>query len=209
MDFLAAPELRPFAVAGLVMLLLVVLEIGSTLVGFSLGDAVDKGVEADGDPGVLGGMLGWVNAGGVPTMVLLLILLGGFSAFGFALQAAAEALWTPLPAFPASLLAFLPTIPFTRAASRGVARIVPRDETYAVSADDLVGRVAEVTVGPLDAGPAGRVKLRDSHGNWHFPLARAARGEAPIGVGAQVLLVDRDGAAYLAIPVPPELNQAG
>ena len=38
---------------------------------------------------------------------------------------------------------------------------------------DLVGRTAEVTVGPLDDGLPGRVKLRDAHGNWHFPRARA------------------------------------
>jgi hypothetical protein len=70
-----------------------------------------------------------------------------------------------------------------------------------------VGRVAEVTLGPLDQGPAGRVKVRDSHGNWHFLMAKAAEGQEPLPVGAQALLVDRKGSTFLVIPAPQELRK--
>ena len=71
---------------------------------------------------------------------------------------------------------------------------------------DLVGRVGEVTLGPLDQGPAGRVKVQDRYGNWHFPMARACRETDPIEVGTQVLLVDRQNAVFLAIPASAELK---
>ena len=94
----------------------------------------------------------------------------------------------------------------TRSTTRLVSFIIPREETYAVSNDDLIGRVAEVTLGPLDQGPAGRVKVRDPHGNWHFLMAKAADGHAAIPIGAQVLLVDRSGPTFLVIPAPAELR---
>jgi hypothetical protein len=86
-----------------------------------------------------------------------------------------------------------------------VARLVPQDETYAVADADLVGRVAEVTLGPLDEGKPGRVKVLDAHGNWHFLAARAAPGTGPFATGTSVLLVDRDKASFLVIAPTDDL----
>lgn len=203
MDALAGPGLQPFAIAALILAGLVAIEIATTLVGVSFGELLGKG-EVDGGP--LAGLLGWVNPAGVPVLVLVIVLLAGFSAAGYLLQAGAAALWRPLPLIAAVPLAGLAALSLSRGATRLVARIIPSDETYAVGDADLIGRVGEVTVGPLDAGPAGRVKLQDQHGNWHFPLARAAGGEAPIDVGTPVLLVDRDGPAFLVIPATGQLR---
>jgi membrane protein implicated in regulation of membrane protease activity len=202
MEALAGPGLQPFAIAALMLAGLVALEIVSTLVGLSFTEVLGKDF---GEAGLLGGLLGWINPGGVPILVLILVLLAGFSAAGYALQALAAALWQPLPLAAAVPLAGLVSLRLSRSATRLVARVIPSDETYAVGDADLIGRVAEVTVGPLDAGPAGRVKLQDQHGNWHFPLARAAQG-SPIAVGTPVLLVDRDGPAFLVIPATGHLR---
>lgn len=202
MEALAGPGLQPFAIAALVLVGLVALEIASTLLGLSFTEVLGKDL---GETGPLGGLLGWVNPAGVPTLVLVLVLLAGFAATGYALQALAALLWQPLPLAAAVPLAALGGLRVARGATRLVARAIPSDETYAVGDADLIGRVGEVTVGPLDAGPAGRVKLQDQHGNWHFPLARAADG-ASIAVGTQVLLVDRDGPAFLVIPATGHLQ---
>ncbi len=151
--------------------------------------------------------MGWVNAGRVPVLILLITWLAAFAAGGFVIQTIAMSLWAALPALAAGLAAFLLAAPVTRFTTRLVSRIIPREETYAVSDDDLVGRIAEVTLGPLDQGPAGRVKVRDPHGNWHFLMAKAAEGQAPVPVGAQVLLVDRRGPTFLVIPAPEELRK--
>jgi carbon monoxide dehydrogenase subunit G len=89
--------------------------------------------------------------------------------------------------------------------SRGIARIIPRDETYAVNEADFVGHVAEVSIGPLDQGLPGRVRLKDVFGNWHSVAARASSGSAPLPVGARVLLVDRDNRTFIAISAPTDL----
>jgi hypothetical protein len=214
-DLLVAPEFQPFVIAGLVMAGLVLIEAVSLAAGFSLSAVVDKGFDFNAggqdavwDLGVFGGLMGWVNAGRVPVLVLIITWLAAFASAGFIVQTAAIGLWTALPALAASLVAFLLANPATRIATRAVARLIPGEETYVVSHDDLIGRVGEVTLGPLDSGPAGRVKIRDPHGNLHFPMARPAEDGDPIPVGAQVLLVDRRGVTFLVIPAPEDLKPA-
>ena len=206
MSALAGPGFQPFAIAALVMGGLVTIEIVSTLLGLSFTEFLGK--DLDLDHGLLGGLLGWVNPGGVPTLVLILVLLAGFSASGYAIQLASTAIWTPLPLIAAVPASGVSALVLSRWVTRAVARIIPSDETYAVSAEDLIGRVAEVTVGPLDQGPAGRMKVQDRYGNWHFPLSRAAEGHGPIEVGAQVLLVDRDSTAFIVIRATDALAAA-
>jgi membrane protein implicated in regulation of membrane protease activity len=213
MDLLLAPEARPFAVAALILIGLVGIELIGLQVGLSLSQWVDHSVDhADHAPDHEGdshlmGALDWLNAGRVPLLVLLMTALGAFAAVGFALEALARAVWIPLPALAASVIALIAAAPVVRVVTRAVARIVPRDETYAVEAADLVGRTAEVTMGPLDEGVPGRVKLRDAHWNWHFPRARAAKGQAPMAIGSTVLLVEWKGTAFLAIPAPSDLTE--
>jgi len=206
MDLLLAPETRPFAIAALIVVGLVGIETIAMLIGFSVSEWVDHSASGDTDTDThFAGIFDWLNAGRVPLMVLLILALGVFAVLGFACQAIARALLIPMPALAASVVAAAAAVPLVRAASRAVARIVPRDETYAVDPADFLGRTAEVTVGPLDDGLPGQVRVRDIYGNWHIQRARAAKGHGPMQVGATVLLVDRDGGTFLAIPAPAEL----
>jgi hypothetical protein len=110
-----------------------------------------------------------------------------------------------MPVSIAALAAAAFSVPALRVASRGIARIIPRDETYAVNEADFVGHVAEVAIGPLDQGLPGRVRLKDVFGNWHSVAARAGPDSAPLPVGARVLLVDRDVRTFIAISAPTDL----
>jgi hypothetical protein len=199
-DILLAPEVRPFAVASAIMVVLGGLELLTTLVGLSISELIghDVAVDADSHTGI-GGLFLWINAGRVP------LLLGVFSIEGFLLQGIAHAVGTALPAAIAALAAAAGSIPVIRVASRGLARIIPRDETYAVSDADFVGKVAVVAIGPLDQGLPGRVRLKDVFGNWHTVPARASPDSIALAVGASVLLVDRDAKSFIAISAPADL----
>jgi membrane protein implicated in regulation of membrane protease activity len=201
MELLLAPETKPFAIATVMLLGLIGVELVTLMFGVSLSHFVEKSFHFEGHAGPLG----WLNVGQVPLIILLIVLLGAFAATGYVVQSVAHAVWAPLPALIASAIAVAAALPMVRAASRAIAKIVPRDETYAVEAADLVGRTAEVTVGPLDEGLPGRVKLKDAYGNWHFPRARAAKGHSGMAVGSTVLLVDREGSCFLAVPASDEL----
>jgi hypothetical protein len=205
-DLLLAPDVRPFTVAAAIMVTLGGIELLTTLVGFSISELLGKdlAVEADSDSG-LGGMFLWVNAGRLPLLILIILALGVFSIAGFFLQGLAHGAGFSVPASIAALAAMACSIPAIRVTSRGIARIIPRDETYVVDEADFVGHVAEVSIGPLDQGLPGRVRLKDVFGNWHSLVARASPESIPLPVGASVLLVDRDAKSFIAISAPADL----
>ncbi|KRQ92510.1 OB-fold-containig protein [Bradyrhizobium valentinum] len=205
-DILLAPDLRPFAVAAAIMLALGGIELLATLVGFSISELVGKEVTVDADSGNgLGGLFLWINAGRLPLLILIILALGVFSIAGFFLQGLAHGVGISIPASIAALAAAACSIPVIRVTSRGIARIIPRDETYAVEEADFIGHVAEVSIGPLDQGLPGRVRLKDVFGNWHSLVARASPESTPLPVGASVLLVDRDAKSFIAISAPTDL----
>ena len=203
-DILLAPDVRPFAVAATIMLALGGIELLTTLVGFSLSQVVGKDIEADGDSG-LGGLFLWINAGRLPLLVLIILALGVFAIAGFFLQGLAHGVGLSIPASIAAIAAAGFSLPVIRLTSRGIARIIPRDETYAVEEADFIGHVAEVSIGPLDQGLPGRVRLKDVFGNWHSLVARASPESTPLAVGASVVLVDRDAKSFIAISAPADL----
>ena len=205
MQLFLAPQCLPFAIAAVMLFALTGIELLCLLLGFSMGEVVDKALPDDHDG--LSGLTSWLNVGRVPVLILLMLLLGLFAMSGFVIQIFANALWSPLPALLAVVPAIAITLPAVRASSRTVARLVPRDETYAVELADFVGRIAEVTVGPLDQGLPGRIRLKDQHGNWHVVRAKAASNDAPIAIGTTVLIVDRVSNIFVATVAPPELIQ--
>jgi hypothetical protein len=205
-DILLAPEVRPFAVAAAIMVALGGIELLTTLVGLSIGELLGKEVAVEADShNALGGLFLWINAGRLPLLILIILALGVFSIEGFLLQGIAHAVGTAVPVGVAALAAGAGSIPVIRTTSRGLSRIIPRDETYAVSEADFVGKVAVVSIGPLDQGLPGRVRLKDVFGNWHSVTARASPASEALPVGASVLLVDRDARSFIAISAPADL----
>jgi hypothetical protein len=211
LEHLLAPDVRPFAIAAVMIVFVGGIETISMLIGFSISESIGSTFNFDGhfnghgDHGLLNA-ISWVNAGGVPLLIFVLLLLGMFSIAGFLIQDIARALGGPLPTLIAAPAALVVALPFVRASSRLVARIIPRDESYAVDLGDLVGRVGEVVIGPLDQGLPGRVRVKDIHGNVHFVAATAAPTSPPLPQGASVLLVDRDDTRFVAVAVPDDLK---
>ena len=209
LEHVMSPEVRPFAIAAVMIIIVGSIEVVSMLVGASLSEMLGTNIDFahPSDNGVINA-ISWINVGGVPLLIFLLLLLGAFSITGFLIQDVARMVAGPLPASLASLAAVVVSVPLVRGASRGIARIIPKDESYAIGLGDLVGRVGEVVVGPLDQGPPGRVSVADIHGNRHFVSAVAAPSSSPLPQGTLVLLVDRDGTRFVAVKADDELKPA-
>ncbi|MDH6264230.1 OB-fold-containig protein [Bradyrhizobium sp. BR13661] len=207
LEHVMSPEVRPFAIAAAMILIVGTLEVVTMLVGASLSEMLGTSIDFShpSDNGVINA-ISWINVGGVPLLIFLLLALGAFSITGFLIQDVARMVAGPLPASIASLAAVVVSVPLVRGASRSIARIIPKDESYAIGLGDLVGRVGEVVVGPLDQGPPGRVSVADIHGNRHFVLAVAAPSSAPLPQGTLVLLVDRVDTRFVAVRADDELK---
>lgn len=216
LDFLAGPATKPFAIAEAILIGMTVLELAALVIGTSLSAKIDAILHldhADGSPeGAHDGLhvaeqswfsTAWdfINKGRVPLLVLLMILFGVFGATGHVIQGIAHSTIGHLPVGLACLLAGIATVPLTRKITRLVGRLVPRDETYVVSNDDLIGSVVTVTLGPVTDSEIGRVKLLDRHGNAHFPWVRASTAGVRIEEGSRALIVSHDNNEFRVIPV--------
>ena len=205
-DILLAPDVRPFAIAAAIMVTLGGIELLTMIVGFSISELIGKDFALETEShSAIGGLFLWINAGRLPLLILMILALGVFAIAGFLLQAIAHSIGTAVPVTLAALAALAISLPAIRVTSRGIARIIPRDETYVVNEADFVGHVGEVSIGPLDQGLPGKVRLKDVFGNWHSVAARASPESTPLPVGASVLLVDRDAKSFIAITAPADL----
>ncbi|MND27546.1 OB-fold-containig protein [Agrobacterium tumefaciens] len=212
MEGIVQPGTAPFWIALLTVAGLGIVELVSVLLGVSasglLDDSFSYHAPGDTEAGLLGSWMSWFNAGGVPLLVLAVILLSAFAVTGFFIQGVASTvLLGPLPLPLAVTGAVAAAIPATRSLSLAVAKVIPRDETNALEQADFLGLTGVVTIGPLDQGKPGTVQVKDRHDNIHFLRAQAASGHT-IDTGAQVLIVDGADGLFQAIPAPPDLKNS-
>ena len=208
----AAPNL-PFAVALALMLLIALLEGVTTTLGIGLSGLLDSmmpdidvDVDADMDAadfhasGPLTRMLSWLRIGQVPALVLLVIFLTAFGLMGLGVQSVANRLTGHLlPALSASGAAFVLALPLVRMFGGILARVMPKDETEAVSEKSFIGLVAVVTTGKAKMGNPAQGKLTDRYGQAHYVMIEPDEAGEEFLQGAEVLLVSRHGATFKAI----------
>ena len=146
--------------------------------------------------GVFTQVLGWLCFGRVPALVLLVIFLTVFGLTGLAVLGVATAMtgFTP-PGWIAALPALAAGFPATRYAALGFARIMPKEQTEAVSRDSFIGKVAVVTRGVARTGLPSEAKLKDVHGQTHYVLVEPDIEGESFAAGEEVLVVRQAGAA--------------
>ena len=194
MSVFLAPESWPFLVATIVLLVITVLEGLTLLVGFSamhwVDDLLPHGVE--GADGFFDSVLGWLHVGKVPVLILLVIFLAGFAVTGFALNLVAYALaGVRVPAVISVAVAILAALPMVRGIGAALAHLIPKDQTYAVSLDSLVGRVAAVVSGTARHGFPAQAKVTTEHGQTLYVMVEPDNAETVFPPNESVLLVRR------------------
>ncbi|HEY0720970.1 MAG TPA: YqiJ family protein [Gammaproteobacteria bacterium] len=211
-EFLTASGNIPFSVALLFVFALAMLEGVGMLIGAGLSGFIDHllpSVDMDVDvpnveaPGVVSQILGWFYVGKVPFLIVLIALLTSFGIIGLIMQSVVQTLsGYLLPALLAAPLALAGALPVSRGFTALIARIMPRDETEAVSADSFVGRVAIITTGNARHGSAAQARLNDQYGQTHYVMVEPEAAEAVLPSGSEVLLIKKNGTRFLAIANP-------
>ena len=193
MGYLLSGDNVPFVAALVLMLLIGVVEAAG--LGGGLGDGVDADLDADGPS-----LLSWLNMGRLPLLMLIVVFLFSFGIVGLiGQQLVAAVIGRPAPWLLAVPAAFAAALPVTRIFGKGVSRILPRDETSAVSRDSLVGRVAVIVTGEARSGSAAQARVRDQHGQSHYVMVEPDNAGDAFAEGTSVLLVRNAGARYFAI----------
>jgi hypothetical protein len=207
---LFAHETWPFAVATLLLLLIAAAEGIALMFGANISEWVQDALPDpwDGVQGPFDNVLGWLHVGRVPILVLLVIFLAGFALTGFALNMATSrllGLWVPV--WIATPLAVVSALPIVRTAGAVLARVIPKDETFAVTLDSLVGRVAVIVTGTARRGYPAQAKVVTQHGQTLYVMVEPDEDGVTFESGTGVLLVRQvAGSRFSAIRNPrPDL----
>ena len=210
-EFVAASENLPFTVAITVMLIIALLEGITTVLGAGLSSVfetllpdidLDVDLEASGPqtstPMIR--LLGWMRIGKVPFLMVLVLFLTVFGLTGLAIQSFVNTVTlTLLPAWIASLPALLLSLPMVRFLGGILHKIMPKDETEAVSDSSFVGKVATITLGTASTGSPAQAKLRDQHGLTHYVMVEPDDENEQFHQTEQVLIVKKSGSVFSAI----------
>lgn len=209
MNLFLASETWPFGLALVLLVMFAVLEGASVLFAVSASSWLDGLVDNVGldTDGVFEQTLGWLHVGKLPILVLLTLFLFGFAFAGYATQMASEGVAGHfMPVWLALLPAFAGAVTSVRIFAPPLSRIVPKDETAAVSEDSLIGRAGVVVMGVARAGMAAQIKVKDTLGHSHYVMVEPDVAGEEFGEGEVVLIVKRNGAIYRGIRNPhPDL----
>lgn len=191
--FLSADGNTIFLAALLLMLLIGAVEAAG--LGGALGHDGADGPDFD-HPS----LLGWLNVGRLPLLMVIVVFLFAFGVTGLVLQQLITGVFRhPAPAWIAGPLAAAVALPFTRVLGGLLARILPGDETTAVSRETLVGRVAVIVTGEAKVGSPAQARVRDAHGQTHYVMVEPDDDGEAFAQGTSVIIVRNAGARFLAI----------
>lgn len=195
--------LSPFAVSFVLLFLIAAMQVLG--LGDMFGDAeadgqFDLDIDADGHAGAIEGLSSFIGLGKLPFLMWFSLLLFLFSSIGVGGQYLIESLTgSMLPALIAGPLALVPALPLAGATSGLFARILPQDETSAVSRGTLVGKRGHIDVGTARRGSPARAVVKDIHGQSHNVMVEPHEDGAAYTSGEEVLLVRREGDLFFAI----------
>lgn len=170
---------------------------------------IDAGISHDGDMGDIGSpnalsrLLGWFNIGRVPVLILFVMFLLGFGIIGLMIQSLSQDITGQLlPMTIPSVAAFFGALIFVKFSGMILAKIIPKDETQAVSESSFIGRVAVITLGTAKRGQPAQAKFQDQHGQTHYMMVEPDAEADCFETGTEVLLVTQAGALFRAIRNP-------
>lgn len=207
MSLYAAPETLPFGIGLALIVAIALLEGIGMMMSLSPSNWLDDLLPDVSSDSGLDKLLGWLHLGKVPSLVLLILFLMGYTVFGYSLQMACHGLLGfYLPGWLAGLLAVPSGLATVRGLGALIARIIPKDESSAVSETTLIGRTGTITGGTARRGLAAQARVKDALGRTHYLMVEPDLDDEVFDEGCQVLIVRKVGAVHRCIVNPhPDL----
>lgn len=199
-----APENFLFLIALGLFLLIFLVQLLSLIVGMepfgfldNMLPDVDLDIDTDlhlGDvsPSFVDSIMSMLKLGRVPFVFTFILFLFLFSQIGlYGQMLFLELSGSRLNWFLASGGAFIATLPFLRVGNSLLEKVLPKDETVAVSADTFIGRMAIVTQGTATHERAAEAKVVGPKGRTHYIRVKADNEGKAFEKGDHVLIVAR------------------
>ena len=206
--FIAADQNTLFTAALILMIMIALLEGITTLIGMGISEMLETVLPdldfdlstPDAPQSVLSKLLGWLNFGRVPLLIIFVCFLSAFGTVGYTLQYLLIS--TGLPLLPQLIMvpvAFIISMPFVRLFTSILQKIMPRDETSALSEESFIGATATITLGTAKKGSPAEAKVTDKHGQTHYFMVQPHSEDEEFNQGEKVLLSEQFSSGFYAI----------
>ena len=199
MELLLAPQNWPFSLALALSMALCLLQFVAGIGGLDLDGDGDLDLDFDGETenGLLNGFLDWLHVGKLPFALSLMLFGLCFGLSGLAVQQVVRQYNTSYLPLPIALpLALLASLPLLRIGGLILRRVLPHDETEAVSAASFLGLDAQVTSGLARRGKPAEARVRDRWGKAHYVLVEPDKDGEEFRPGSHVLLLTQNGPVF-------------
>lgn len=215
-SFICLDQNLPFTVSIVVVLFITLIEGACILVGIGLSHLIDNlfpsldlDVDISGphlDNTVFDKALLWLQIRQLPILIWIIIALSTFGWIGLILQGVLySAIDWVLPGSIMSIISLIVSLPIVRKLSLSLAKILPKDESTAVSLDSLIGRIAVITLGSASHQNPSVAKVKDYFGYSHYILIEPDIKSEIFQNGQAVLIVKRAANIFYGIENQNEL----
>jgi len=189
------------------------LEIILTLIGFGLSSVLDNlipdfdmDIEADieTDNSTFATIFSWLNKGRVPLLMIFLSFLTFFGLSGIIIQFILKSNFGfYIPSYLIIPIAFFISLPIVRYISVILAKIIPRDETSAVSRKLFVGNLATITLGKATYENPAEAKFKDDFGKTHYIMVKPTNETDIFSEGETVFIIGQENnSTFLVVKDP-------
>ena len=207
-EFILADINIGFAIALCSVLTLAILEGIGMLIGLSMVNLLDHispidldiDVDADLPVGGLTPLLGWLCLNRLPLLIWLVLFLTSFGITGYTLNYIILTNFTVnLPEFITYGLSFILSLYATHHIGVPLSRLLPKNESSAISNNSFNGLIATITIGTAKKDSPAEASLTDSFNQKHYVLVTPDSDNEEFNQGQQVVLVEKKESLWLAI----------
>lgn len=205
LGFLFSDANFPFSIVLTVILLLGIIEALALVTGLSLmgllkdWDLADVDMDADIAGGGLTGLIGWLCLNRLPLLIWLVLAMTCFVIAGYSLNFLfISLLGQPLVQWMSVPLAIVGAALGCRFLGTPLADMLPKNESSALSIDELSGCVATITLGRAVKGNPSEALVKDQFQQKHYVLVEPETAGDEFIQGTQVVLIRRVGRVWSA-----------
>ena len=185
-----------------IVIALFILEMAGMFFGVSLLGLVDDQAALDADADSSSGFTefgSWLALDRVPLLVWLVLLLTTFGTAGLTFNFLSLTLLdTYFARWLITLLAVVAGLFCTARFGTFLARLLPKQESSATTADELIGTVGHITVGVARQNSPAEGKFIDAHGQPHYLLVEPLEPDEQFSQGEKILLIQKRDYRWLA-----------
>lgn len=205
LDFLWNEANRIYLLATLILIGIALFEGLEILIGLSLSALlddifpIDTNTEIELSEAGFTKILGWLCLNKLPLMIWIVLFLVCFSISGFLINWVSFSVFGGFVSFWLSIsLSLFVTFILTNSLGNIVARILPKNESSAISEQDFVGKIATITIGTARSGSPAEAKFTDNFGQLHYVMVEPLEDSEEFIQGSKVMLLKKDNACWKA-----------